>query len=171
MIRDPKAIIYSDSDGVICDFYAGAHKVLGHPWKNDSSNPNLEHDQGLLLNLHAKFWETLPPMHDWKMYWNFIEPYHPHILTAVPNWDHDFADVEKGKKEWYRRHIPSLSPSLIHVVYREDKARYATNGKVKNILIDDHQKNIREFESAGGIGIYHVSAKVTILKLKELGYH
>ncbi len=168
MLRDPKAILYSDSDGVICDFYAQAEKVLGHKWLSDDSK---KHDHGLILNQHEEFWETIPPMPDWKIYWDYIEKYNPHILTAVPDWDHNFSEVDRGKREWYRRHIPSLPGSRIHVVYRKDKQLYAVNGNTRNILIDDHPKNIREFEAAGGIGIHHISAKVTILRLKSLGYY
>jgi hypothetical protein len=171
MIRNPKAIIYSDSDGVIADFMAGAAKVLGHVWDSHHLDHLRKAEQGLILNKHEEFWETLPPMPDWKVYWDYIKKYDPHILTAVPSWDHNFAEVEAGKREWYRRHIPSLPASHIHVVYRADKAKYAKHGDVRNILIDDHPKNVKEFEAAGGIGIYHVSAKVTIIKLKELGYH
>ena len=168
MLRDPKAIIYSDSDGVICDFYAGAEKVIGKKWKKDHLS---RIEQGVILNQHETFWETLPPMPDWESYWSHIKKYHPHILTAVPGWDHDFQEVERGKREWYRRHIPELPQDRIHVVYRKDKALYAKNGHIQNILIDDHEQNVQEFEAAGGIGIYHVSAKVTILKLKKLGYY
>lgn len=171
MIRDSKAILYSDSDGVICDFAAAAKEILGSRGFSWTPGQGITQAQGAIINHHEKFWETLPPMPDWKEYWSFIEPYHPHILTAVPSWDHDFRAVEKGKREWYRKHIPSLPQNRIHVVYRQDKAKYAKHGLVRNVLIDDHQKNVREFEAAGGIGIWHVSAKVTIIKLKELGYH
>lgn len=171
MIRDPKAIIYSDSDGVICDFMAGAVALIGPSAFAHHVDWPTKQEQGAIVNQHETFWETLPPMSDWKVYWSYIERYHPHILTAVPSWDHHFDDVEEGKRQWYRHHIPSLPQDRIHVVYREEKAKFATRGPVRNILIDDHEKNIREFEAAGGIGIHHVSAKVTILKLKELGYH
>ncbi len=169
MLRDPKSIIYSDSDGVISDFYAQAEKVLGHKWKHEGKFS--EHDQGLILNKHENFWSTIPPMKDWKIYWDHIEKYDPHILTAVPGWDHNFSEVDRGKREWYRRHIPSLPESRIHVVRRKDKQLYAVNGNTRNILIDDYEQNIEEFEAAGGIGIHHVSAKVTILRLKKLGYY
>lgn len=167
MLRDPKAILYSDSDGVLADFYAQAEKVLGRKWSHELS----ETDQGVVLNKHEEFWETIPPMQDWKLYWEHIEKYNPHILTAVPGWDHNFSEVERGKQEWYRRHIPSLPKSNIHVVHRRDKQLFAVNGNTRNILIDDHKNNIREFESAGGIGIYHVNAEMTISRLKVLGYY
>ena len=95
MLRDPKAILYSDSDGVICDFYAQAEKVLGHKWLSDDSK---KHDHGWILNQHEEFWETIAPMPDWKIYWDYIEKYNPHILTAVPDWDHNFSEVDRGNE-------------------------------------------------------------------------
>lgn len=170
MVRDPKAIIYSDSDGVIADFYKGAEKVLGHAWARHDYSPQ-SRGYGDKLEKVADFWETLPGMPDWKTYWQFIEKFSPHILTAVPAWEHNDHAVRKGKLEWYHRNIPTLPASRIHIVKREEKKHFARNGTVRNILIDDHPGNIKDFEGAGGIGIHHVSAKVTILKLKELGYH
>jgi len=164
-MRDPHAIIYSDSDGVICDFIGGAEKVLGRPWKNRAD--------GLILNEYPHFWSTLPGMPDWKVLWGFLEKYHPHILTAVPGapWTFDFHQVEQGKREWYRSHLPSLPQSRIHVVYREQKSDYAVSGKTRNILIDDHAKNVQEFTAAGGIGVLYHNAKATIIQLRSLGYH
>lgn len=170
-MRDPKATIYSDSDGVLADFFAGAEIVLGRPWglRHINSQENLS--QGTQLNGVEGFWETLPPMPDWKVYWSFIEKYSPHILTAFPSWEHDPNEVYEGKWKWYQKNIPSLPKSHLHVVLREEKASFALDGQVRNILIDDHPENVKAFEAAGGIGIHHVSAKITILKLKELGYH
>ena len=37
-----------------------------------------------------------------------------------------------------------------------------------SILIDDREKNIREWEKAGGIGILHTSTKDTLRKLKRI---
>jgi len=168
MLRNPDAIIYSDSDGVICDFSAGSEKVLGHRFDNKARAKN-----GEKLNAVNDFWETLPPMPDLHMYWGYIAKYHPHILTAVPSfpWVFEWQDIDRGKRAWYRKNIPTIPQRNIHIVERERKRDFARNGKVRNILIDDHVQNINEFEAAGGIGIHHVSAKVTILRLKELGYH
>jgi hypothetical protein len=168
MIRNSQALIYSDSDGVICDFFKGAELALGHPFRN-----SMRAVDGAAITATKDFWETLPPMPDFQVYWNFIKKYHPHILTAVPSapWPFDFEEVARGKRAWYHHHIPSLPQQHIHVVYRRDKAQYARSGTIPNILIDDHLQNVQEFEMAGGIGVLHISAKVTILKLKELGYY
>jgi 5'(3')-deoxyribonucleotidase len=168
-MRDPKATIYCDSDGVLADFYAAAFKVLGHPWQNSNNRA----EQGEQLNNHPHFWEAIPPMHDFKVLWDFISKYSPHVLTAVPSdpWKFSFREVERGKRGWFSKHIPTLPSNRIHIVHREDKAKYAMNGKTQNILIDDHAKNVKEFEAAGGIGVIHHNAKSTIIQLKALGYH
>ena len=60
----------------------------------------------------------------------------------------------------------------INLVVRSDKKRFAKDGRTQtpNVLVDDHTKNIREWEAMGGIGIHHTSAERTIAKLKELGF-
>ena len=61
--------------------------------------------------------------------------------------------------------------SKIHLVRREDKKAFAKNKDGKpNVLIDDYIKNIREWESAGGIGIVHTSISKTLAELKKLGF-
>lgn len=168
MTRDPNCIIYSDSDGVICDFRAGARKVLGRDFNNKSRN-----EDGARLNAVEDYWETLPPMPDLDLYWGFIKKYHPHILTAVPSypWVFEWEQVDRGKRAWYHHHLPEIPQRNIHIVEREQKRDYARTGKTKNVLIDDHEQNCQEFEAAGGIGIFHHSAKTTIIQLKALGFH
>lgn len=168
MIRNPDSIIFSDSDGVIADFHAGATRALGRPF-----NSKTRAEDGARLNAVGNFWETLPPMSDLHMYWGFIKKYQPHILTAVPSapWVFDWQEVDRGKRAWYRKHLPEIPQRHIHIVERAHKRDYAMSGSVPHILIDDHEQNCKEFAAAGGIGIHHVSARVTILKLKELGFH
>lgn len=167
MTRNPNSIIFSDSDGVICNFVAGARKVLGRDF-----NSKTRAEDGARLNALGDFWETLPPMPDLHLYWGFIKKYQPHILTAVPSdpWVFDWQEVDRGKRAWYRKHLPEIPQRHIHIVERAQKRDYAMSGSVPNILIDDHEQNCKEFTARGGIGIHHVSARVTILKLKELGF-
>ena len=58
----------------------------------------------------------------------------------------------------------------IHLVLRAQKKDYATSDEKPNVLIDDYIKNIREWESAGGIGILHKDVGKTINELKRLGF-
>ena len=53
---------------------------------------------------------------------------------------------------------------------RSLKREYATTNGQPNVLIDDHIKNIKEWQAAGGIGILHQGAISTIQKLKKMGF-
>ena len=88
-------------------------------------------------------------------------------MTAYAEWD---PASKAGKEDWVQEHL-KLPLQRFHAVKREEKKNYAMSGDKPNILIDDYEKNIVEFNAAGGIGIHHVNAKVTIMKLKELGYN
>ena len=158
-------------DGCLSDFYAMAQHVLGHPWDAKHLDHPQKAEQGLILNKHEGFWSEMPPTPDFHVLWGYIEKYKPHLLTAVPSWDHNFSEVEEGKWAWVQRHIPFLPRSRFHCVYREDKQRYAMKYEIRNLLIDDHPRNITEFQSQGGIGVLHHSAKSTIIMLKSLGFH
>jgi len=46
---------------------------------------------------------------------------------------------------------------------------FAKRGK-PSILIDDYEKNVREFINAGGEGIHHTNTSKTIAELKRLGF-
>ena len=61
-----------------------------------------------------------------------------------------------------------LAKDLIEMQAMMNKVRN-TNDGVPNILIDDHIKNIREWEARGGIGVRHISPQKTISQLKKLG--
>ena len=57
----------------------------------------------------------------------------------------------------------------INLVRRKDKKLFAKKGQPA-ILIDDYEKNIREFEKSGGVGIHHTNTSKTISELKKLGF-
>lgn len=159
--------LFCDMDGVLVDFLRGAENVLGHPFDTPYLDKVEKQDRRKLVMSHAGFWSSLPPMTDYRVLWNFIERYVPEILTAKASWDDACGP---GKIQWSDKYL-KIPHNRIHVVKREEKQLYATSGIRQNILIDDHPKNIAEFTEKGGIGIHHVNARITIMKLKELGYH
>jgi hypothetical protein len=159
-------------DGVLVDFMAGAEKVLGHPFESSILDSVKEQDYDKVLALKEKYWEDLPPMPGMRELWKYINKYEAHILTAKASWERNRGTKEYsriGKLVWVKRHL-QIPLTRVHVVERKDKQKFARSEQGPNVLIDDHPKNIREFNAAGGIGIYHTSNEHTIAALKQLGF-
>ena len=166
-------ILFCDMDGVLCDFVGAASKLLGvhfHDpveWKNDKGQT--QRRKVIIEKGGMEFWKNLPWMSDGKQLWAYIEPFSPHILSAYADWDE--SPSKQGKLLWIQSHL-RIPMKRIHLVERSQKKDFVKNPHTNepNILIDDYERNIKEFKQAGGIGIHHVGARSTIIKLQELGY-
>ena len=53
---------------------------------------------------------------------------------------------------------------------KEDILNECKRLKILDSYVDDYVKNIREWESAGGIGIHHTNVGKSIGELKRLGF-
>ena len=102
-----------------------------------------------------------------KRLWSFVNKYDAHILSAYSTND---SNSIPGKMKWLRKNAKLTQRSRIHLVLRKQKQDFAMTNNKPNVLIDDHLKNIKEWESKGGIGIHHLSVSTTLNELKKLGY-
>ena len=102
-----------------------------------------------------------------KKLYQFIARYNTKILSAYS--PRMASDSKKGKMQWLQKNT-RVKRSDIHLVLRDKKVKFAQTKDKPNILIDDYIKNIREWESAGGIGITHKSVRNTISELKKQGF-
>jgi len=161
-------IIYCDMDGVLVDFLRGAEQALGHPFEAPTQDVKEKEMRKAHIENIPHFWHNLPVMAGGLSLWSHINKYDAHILTAYAEWD---KNSKAGKEAWVKKNLGLTDMKRFHPVLRHQKKDYAVdkNGK-PNILIDDYIKNIKEFEQAGGIAIHHVNVKVTLLKLRELGF-
>ncbi len=156
--------VYLDMDGVLVDLERGSIDVHGK-LLNDVPKP----ERWDKINAIKNFWKELNWMPGAKKIWDFLKPYTPSIMSA---WTKHDPNSPKGKEDWLKAHVGRLSRSRINLVMRADKKRFARDGRTgaPNILIDDHPKNIGEWEANGGIGIHHTNVNRTIAKLKKLGF-
>jgi len=174
-----RATLYVDMDGVLVDFVRGVKLLTGIDW-----NAPVSRQEKLARNHRVfecpNFWENLPPTRDFHTLWNYVVPYEPHILTAVPRGINGEPPSEssqryarEGKWIWCEKYL-GIPKDHFHAVFREHKQNYATKienrNVISNILIDDTNQNIQEWMKNRGIGILHTSAADSISKLKLHGF-
>lgn len=160
--------IYCDMDQVLVNFLGGANAVLRSKGLPDFTVANKE-EKWEAIKTVPKFWANLDPMPDGMILWKFIKPYNINILSTPSR---RMPSCKQEKIEWINKHLGQKNINEIIIVPREQKQNYAvTRDRKPNILIDDHIKNIAEWESKGGIGIRHINTMKTISQLRKLGFN
>ena len=153
--------IYCDLDEVLVDFMRGADAAVGGSFvKHDHK------ERWNKINQTKGFWANLGWKPGGKRLHDFIMRYNPHVLSAYSGRDPNSRD---GKNKWLKKNT-GFKRANINLVKREQKQKFATTNDKPNILIDDYIKNIREWESCGGLGIHHTDVSKTISELKRLGF-
>tara|TARA_Y100000310_G_scaffold181373_1_gene181300 strand:+ start:1876 stop:2415 length:540 start_codon:yes stop_codon:yes gene_type:complete len=168
--EESQPTVYCDLDEVLVDFLGGINKFLDGKkfedvayWKKTGINKRAIIDSQTDHAYGGLGWKS-----DGKKLWNFIEKYKPHILSSYPSsWA---PNARSDKFKWIKRNLGNIKANRIHLVKRVDKMKHATTGGQPNLLIDDFHINIKEWKSAGGIGIHHKSTASTISQLKKHGF-
>ena len=153
--------IYCDLDEVLVDFMRGANAAVGGDFVKMDKN-----ERWNKLNQTKGFWSNLSWKSNAKRLHDFIMRFNPHVLSAYTGRD---PTSKVGKMKWLKKNA-NFKRGNIHLVLRSQKKSYATTDEKPNILIDDYDKNIREWQAAGGIGILHTDVGKTISELKRLGF-
>jgi|TARA_R110000782_G_scaffold219427_2_gene306768 hypothetical protein len=155
--------IYCDMDGVLCDFIRGANNAVGGIFATADRKTRWDK----IVSGGSKFWSDLEWMSGGKKLYQFIARYNPKILSAYS--DKMAASSKKGKLQWLQK-LTNIKKKDTNLVLRDQKKRFAVTKDRPNILIDDYEKNIKEWESAGGIGILHINTVKTLSELKRQGF-
>ena len=163
--REDLPTIYCDMDQVLVNLLKGAEKVLGYPL-DQYKTPEQKQDRWKRINAVKGFWENLEWMPNAKKLYQSITRYDAKVLSAYTNKD---PNSKIGKMKWLSKNT-NFKRKDIHLVLRSQKQNYAVSDGNPNVLIDDHPKNIKEWESKGGIGIHHTSVSKTMGELKRLGF-
>ena len=163
--------IYFDMDGVLADFERGVKELchLTPPYQNAKKHKSGEDDEMWeRIKEIGNFYNRLELMPGAKEMFDLVYGKYKdrcEILTGIPKEKRGIVTAGADKEKWVKR---LLSEDVkVNIVYREEKPLYCSGPDC--ILIDDMEKNIKEWEAGDGTGIQNKSAKETIEKLKELG--
>ena len=158
--------IYLDMDGVVADFDAYAHSVLGHrsedgqwhkdKWSKLRDNPRMYRD----LPLTPEADRLVEFCRDYVLSRNYSLLF----LTAVPK-NNDVHWAFYDKVIWAQNYYPDIP--VMFGPFSKDKYVHCNPG---DVLIDDRSSNISEWIAAGGIGIKHRYGDLenTVKQLKEV---
>lgn len=163
--------IYFDLDGVLADFERGVEEICGltPPSQNAKHHkPGSDDDMWIGIQAAGHFYDMLELMPGAKELFEAVyEKYGDRceILTGIPKPKRGIPQAGDDKVSWTRRMLSGKVK--VNIVCREDKVLFSKNPDC--ILIDDMERNIRDWEAAGGTGILHVSAENTMRVLREKG--
>lgn len=160
--------LYCDMDSVLVDFVEGA-RVVSNGKINSKTLHLLEKPEiwDLLYKKEYNFWEVLNWMDKGDILWSLIERFDPYILTAYP-YSHGVLPHHKeyamiGKLNWIKENIGERFVKRTYICAPEEKRIFAKG----NVLIDDMEKNIKEWEEAGGKGFLYKSFDENIEEIMD----
>lgn len=161
--------IYIDMDGVLSDFDKGAKELCGLEPRYQSVVIGTAEDAAWWAKVRAvdHFYDKLDlitgskEMFDelYGKYGDAVE-----ILSAIPKPHRGIVSAKEDKINWVRRLLSE--DVVINIVFREEKAGFCTGKDC--ILIDDYDKNIKEWEFMGGTGILFINANDVISSIENL---
>lgn len=133
--------VYIDMDGTLCRFHDIEHHYIEQMW-----------EQG--------FYVGLQPFEEFVNAVSLCIDRNPdtefYILSAVLDTEPPF--VAEEKREWIKRYLPQLPDKrLIFVPAGADKSQFIGGIDEECCLIDDYNKNLREWEQAGGLPIKFIN--------------
>jgi len=160
--------IYLDMDGVIADFNTRFKDLSGiEPREFESKYGRKAFWDFIDEENKIKFWVGIPPMPGASELVSYISKHDYEILTAPSIKDQS----RLGKNLWVRNHVGDIFPSKPKVTFKFSKEKHKVKQNLSqfDILIDDRQSIIDNWNNAGGFGILYQSTPQAIADLKKLG--
>ena len=150
--------IYFDMDGVLANFNKGVIDLLHLKPMNQSDPFDYKKTNALYAKMRTvdHYYDKLEPIQEavdlllelYEKYGDDVQ-----ILTAIPKPHRGIITASEDKINWTKRLISDKIK--INICYRAEKTNFCTGADC--ILIDDYDKNIREWEALGGTGILYTN--------------
>lgn len=151
--------LFIDMDGVLADFDAGYQKLTGI--RPDKKVDNVDNVDWNLVKRTPGFYQNLPPMQDFHIFWKYFSDLNPIILTGVPK---SVEEAESNKRSWITKHIGISQPMI--ACRSSEKSLHIRNPG--DTLIDDWEKFKHVWEKRGGRWITHISAINSIREFQRV---
>ena len=157
--------LYIDLDGVLVDFLSGVSKLFNIEINNHAQWDILKKDHwNEITSNGVDFWYDLPWVSDGHILWNYVRKYSPYILSAYPVNPEGSKFAKIGKRKWVRDNLGNQYVHRTITCKGIEKQNYASP---TSILVDDSKRNIDQWISKGGIGIWHKKSSDTIKQLEK----
>lgn len=144
--------VYVDMDRVIADFDNGVRKYAHMEPAGNGGNKEVAAKMWKRLSKVPHFYDKLDVIPGaergmqilFEKFGSDLE-----VLTGVPNPTRGLPTASEDKKIWMKR---KFEPEIVvNAVLRAEKIKFCTGRDC--LLIDDYERNIKEWEDAGGTGI------------------
>ena len=167
-----------DMDGVLVDFERGIKDAFGaeYPKEHLPDEEFYAWRESLFDKIGNKgvlFWESLPRLPGYlELYKEAKSITHDiRFITAWPKAWTDFRLKDQcrfGKKAWLLRHLGFDASMRINMSYAHEKYWYCESDRYFDVLIDDRDSTIEEWNSAGGHAIHYTSFESAMDGLKDI---
>ena len=141
-------MIYLDMDDVVADFTGYAKAIVGYD-PRDRGEYKYPQKDWEILRTNQRIYRDLKVI-DGAI--SFVEACGQYdtvaFLTAVPS-GNDVAYAYQDKLQWAAKYFPGID--VFFGPYSKDKIHFS---QPDNILVDDRKKNIDDWRSKEGIGVW-----------------
>jgi 5'(3')-deoxyribonucleotidase len=152
--------VYVDLDGVLAAFDQEYARLTGLHWY--AQHDLTKEEKWALLYPFPDFFLNLPWTPGAKQMWDYLQPFEPSILSAASS----HMPQSRGHKfQWCERELGLVGDRVIIVDNGIEKQHYCTPG---DVLVDDFDLNIIQWEKKGGIGVRFTDAHKALHELQQI---
>lgn len=168
-----KIKLFLDLDGVLVDLHRGLKERLNFEFPSEHTDENRQKIHTMWYDISHTwpgFWSTLSPTKDYMVIYEACLTVDPLLLicSATPEpfagADNDQCAAEKCA--WVQEHL-GFNQATRTIITKSKLKQTWMQAEAINILVDDHLGNIRRWNKAGGVGIYHTNLQRTLEELSK----
>ncbi len=156
-------MLYIDLDGVLADFDGKVLEITGK-YPSELTTKELWKQLQVVDNFYYSL-DIIEGSKEFLDYILYTSQVRVEILTALPSPSKKLRTSSNDKIMWV---YDKIDPYIITNCVSNWRMKTYFCRNDDDILIDDQEKNIVQWQEAGGIGILHNNFEDTIQKLKEL---